>query len=129
MSIRRKQVVVAAIIERGDYFLISQRASGAFEGLWEFPGGKRNHSERDKDALRRELREELGVMVDIREKVHIAKVGPLELRFFSCGWLPGQRPRALASRQFRWVNRRALAQYRFLPADDELVHRLETGDI
>lgn len=129
MSSRRKQVVVAAIIERGDYFLVSQRASGAFEGLWEFPGGKRNPSERDKDALRRELREELGVAVEIGAKIYVAKAGPLELRFFSCGWLPTQRPRALASRQFRWVHRPDLGAYRFLPADGELVRRLETGDI
>jgi len=129
MTKRRQQVVVVAIIERGDYFLVSQRASGAFAGLWEFPGGKRNPSERDTDALGRELREELGVRVEIGEKIHVAEAGPLELRFFRCGWLPGQRPRALASAQFRWVPRSDLSSYRFLPADDELVRGLATGDI
>ena len=100
-----------------------------FEGFWEFPGDKRCDSERDTDALRRELREELGIAVDVQAKVHVATSGPLELRFFRCGWLPRQRPRPYASAQFRWVRSNELSGYRFPPTDDELVGRLETGDI
>ena len=56
-----------------------------------------------------------------------ARAGPLELRFFACAWLPGQRPRALGSVQFRWVRRADLPALSFPPADAGLVRALAEG--
>ena len=54
--------VVAAVIARGDALLVCQRPPHKRHGgLWEFPGGKCEPGESDADAVRRELREELGV--------------------------------------------------------------------
>jgi mutator protein MutT len=54
--------VVAAVIRRGDRVLICHRpAHKRHGGLWEFPGGKCEPDESDDEALRRELREELGL--------------------------------------------------------------------
>ena len=51
-------VVVAAVIERDDCFLLTRRQRGVhLEGLWEFPGGKIDEGESHAAALRRELRE------------------------------------------------------------------------
>lgn len=125
-----RQVVVAAIIERGGRVLVSQRGQGVgHPGRWEFPGGKREPGERDVEALARELREELDVEVAIREMVWSAKAGPLVLRFFRCDWLPGQRPRALGSVQFRWVRREDLAGLSFPPADRDLIHAIVAGRV
>ena len=56
--------VVAAVITRESDLLICQRAPGKRHGgLWEFPGGKCESGESDEAAIRRELREELGVDV------------------------------------------------------------------
>jgi mutator protein MutT len=56
--------VVAAVISRGDQVLICQRAPHKRHAeLWEFPGGKCEPGESLADAVRRELREELGVEV------------------------------------------------------------------
>lgn len=56
--------VIAAVIRRGDEYLVCQRPSHKRHGgLWEFPGGKCEEGESDFDAARRELREELGVDV------------------------------------------------------------------
>ena len=57
--------VVAAVISRGDTYLICRRPKDKRHGgLWEFPGGKCEAGESDLEATRRELREELGVEVD-----------------------------------------------------------------
>lgn len=124
----RQQVVVAAVIERGGRVLVSQRGPGAGQpGRWEFPGGKREQGEDDQVALARELREELGVELEIGPMVWTARAGPLVLRFFRCPWLPGLRPRPLGSVQFRWVRREDLPALSFPPADAELVSALAEG--
>jgi 8-oxo-dGTP diphosphatase len=124
------QVVVAAVIERGGRILVSQRGSGVGQsGRWEFPGGKREAGESDQAALARELREELGVEVEIGPLVWTARAGPLELRFFRCGWVGGQRPRPLGSEQFRWVPRPDLRALVFPPADSHLVAALADGRV
>ena len=124
----RQQVVVAAVIERGGRILVSQRGPGAGQpGRWEFPGGKREQGEDDETALARELREELGVELEVGPLVWTARAGPLVLRFFRCPWLPGLRPRPLGSVQFRWVRREDLPALPFPPADAELVDALAGG--
>lgn len=56
--------VIAAVITRGDRYLVCRRPPDKRHGgLWEFPGGKCEPGESDADAARRELREELGVEV------------------------------------------------------------------
>jgi len=129
MSGNGQRIVVAGLIERGGRLLVSQRGAGAFAGLWEFPGGKREMGETDEQALGRELWEELEIAVQIGARVHTARAGPLELRFFHCGWIAGQRPRALEAAQFRWVARAELGGYRFLPADAGVITALMAGDV
>jgi A/G-specific adenine glycosylase len=125
---RARQVVVAAVIERGGRVLVSQRGpGGGHPGLWEFPGGKREPGERDAQALRRELREELGIDVEVGERVWGAKAGPLDLRFFRCAYLAGSRPRPLGCTQFRWTRREDLTALRFPPANEGLVAALAAG--
>ena len=59
--------VAAAVIERSDEaFLLAQRPAGkVYEGFWEFPGGKIEQGEEPADALKRELLEELGILVEL----------------------------------------------------------------
>src|SRR3954469_25907460 len=57
--------VVAAVIARGDRYLITQRRPQAvLAGLWEFPGGKVEEGETDAEALKREVGERVGVEVE-----------------------------------------------------------------
>lgn len=121
-------MVVAALIERGGRVLVSQRGEGVgHAGRWEFPGGKREPGESDREALRRELREELAVDLEVGPMVWSTRAGPLLLRFFRCRWAPGLRPRPVGSVQFRWVPHEDLPALPFPPADDALVRALAAG--
>jgi mutator protein MutT len=123
-------VVVAALIERGGRVLVSQRGQGVgHAGRWEFPGGKREPGESDREALARELREELAVDLEVGPQVWSTRAGPLVLRFFRCRWAPGLRPRPVGSVQFRWVRHEDLPGLEFPPADDDLVRALADGRV
>lgn len=117
-------VVVAAVIERDDHFLLTRRHAGVhLEGMWEFPGGKVDVRESHADALRREIREELDADVDVHDLVFdIAHEYPdrtIALYFYRCS-LKGE-PRPLLGQEMRWVPRRDLASLPFPPADAELI--------
>ena len=57
--------VVAAVIKDNDLFLATQRGYGEFKGMWEFPGGKIEPLENKKDALVREIKEELNADISV----------------------------------------------------------------
>ena len=124
-------VVVAAIIELDDRFLLTRRQKGVhLEGLWEFPGGKIDVGETHAGALARELREELDVDVDVGplrfHTTHDYGDRALALYFYQCE-LRGT-PRPMLGQQMRWVPRAELAALGFPPADAELIRVLtESG--
>ena len=92
---KRRVLVVAALIERGGEILVARRREeGERAGLWEFPGGKVESGEGERAALARELREELGVRVSIGEEYarveHIYPDLQVELALFRCALHAGQ---------------------------------------
>jgi 8-oxo-dGTP diphosphatase len=120
-------VVVAAIVEdHGRYFVTRRQKGVHLAGLWEFPGGKIEAGESLEDGLRRELKEELGTVVEIGEEVftvtHDYADRRVELHFLSCTFL--NAPVALLGQEMRWVARDELTSLKFPPADDELIQRL-----
>jgi mutator protein MutT len=124
-------VVVAAIVEdHGRYFVTRRLKGGHLEGLWEFPGGKIEPGESLADALRRELKEELGTDVEIGEEVftvtHDYADRRVELHFLSCTFL--NTPAALLGQEMRWVERENLKSLKFPPADDDLIKILVGTD-
>ncbi len=127
--------VVAALIESDGELLLCQRRRGDTLGLlWEFPGGKVNPGEPLKAALRRELREELGVESEIGAEVYrvqhqYSKTGePLELIFFAAS-APRNEMQNLAFEQIAWRKPERLPELDFLPADKDLIEKLATGAI
>ena len=120
-------VVVAAVIEQQDCFLITKRAAGDhLAGCWEFPGGKLESGESLTDALRREMREELDVEIEIGEQIdyveHAYPNRSVCLHFYRCQ-LKG-KPRPMLNQQIRWVKRRELTTLEFPLADKALIVRL-----
>src|SRR5712692_8874159 len=93
--------VAAGLVFRDGRLLITQRQAGAhLGGLWEFPGGKREGPESFQACLRRELREELGIEVEVGELVEtITHQYPEKTVGLNCDsrhlavlWLPCIRP-------------------------------------
>jgi mutator protein MutT len=123
--------VVAAVIEQDGRFLLTRRQPGVhLEGMWEFPGGKIDEGESHEHALRREIREELGADVEVRDLVfditHEYPERTIALYFYECA-LVGE-PRPLLGQEMRWVARHELRSLGFPPADAELITRLtESG--
>jgi mutator protein MutT len=120
-------IVVAAVIEDGDRFLVTRRQPGVhLEGLWEFPGGKIDGEETHSDALRREIREELDADVDVGDLLlattHVYPEKTVTLCFYRCRLVGTPRP--LLGQEMRWVDRDELAALGFPAADAELIRIL-----
>jgi 8-oxo-dGTP diphosphatase len=123
----RPIVVVAAVIEQNDSFLLTRRLEGThLEGFWEFPGGKIANGESHAEALIREIREELDSDVEVGPLVFETKYDyadrSISLHFYRCA-LRGV-PRPLLGQQMRWVPRDELRGLEFPPADADLIRLL-----
>jgi mutator protein MutT len=123
--------VVAALIRAGGQVLLTQRKPGRHLGLsWEFPGGKVEAGETDEQALRRELREELGVDVAVGtrcfETRHNYGTREMHLLVYRCRLVDGE-PKAIDVNAVEWVAEKRLPERQFLPADLPLVHGIANG--
>ena len=120
--------VVAALIGRGDTFLICQRPAQKARGsLWEFVGGKVEPGETLPEALIRECREELDVTVSVgnpfMEVTHTYPDVTVHLTLFHAKIVGGEL-RLLEHQAMHWVTTAELDQYNFCPADVEILERL-----
>lgn len=126
--------VAAALIVRDGRILIGQRKKADSHGLkWEFPGGKVERGETSKDALARELEEELGIQAHIGPEVvryswSYPKRATILLMFYKVTEFGGE-PQSLAFERIEWEVPERLPTYDFLDGDVDFVHRLASGEI
>ena len=117
--------VAAALIYREGRLLAARRADGGQDGKWELPGGKIEEGEKPVEALRREVREELGCelgtawLYDTVE--HDYPDFHLSMDCYVCHLRDGEEPRALEHSEMRWLSREELGDVDWLPADRDLV--------
>jgi 8-oxo-dGTP diphosphatase len=122
--------VVAAVIERRDgTFLLAQRPAGkVYAGYWEFPGGKVDPGEPLAAALARELREELGIDVEIAYPWIVRNYAyahaTVRLNFFRVRAWKGE-PHGKEQQQLAWQGARALDVAPLLPANAPVLRALE----
>jgi A/G-specific adenine glycosylase len=108
-------LVVGAILHDGDRVLIQHRPSkGLLGGLWEFPGGKIEAGETPEEALVREIREELGVTIQVGQRLgqykHAYTHFKVTLTAFHAVNITG-KPEALAATELAWVTPNQLNDY------------------
>jgi len=124
-----EHLAAAGVLRRDGRVLIAQRPPNKLlGGLWEFPGGKAEPGESIDAALRRELREELGVEVEVVDHLgsyrHAYTHFRVTLYAFECALQRGQ-PQALEHPALRWVTLRQLAGFPMGKIDRQIARRLE----
>ena len=120
--------VVAAIIMRGKEVFATQRGYGQWQGWWEFPGGKMEEGESPQEALRREIREELEVDIEVAEYLDTVEYDypefHLSMACFVCRLKSGEL--VLKEHEAaRWLSKETLRSVEWLPADVEVLEKVE----
>ncbi len=122
--------VVAALIWKADKFLICQRPQNKPRALfWEFVGGKVEIGETKQQALVRECREELGIIVDVgdvfEQVTHEYDDVTINLTLFNATVAQGE-PQKLEHNDMRWITPQEISNYDFCPADKEILQKLQS---
>lgn len=121
--------VVAAVIEHGGRYLITQRnANAVLPLLWEFPGGRVEPDESETSCLLREVRGRIGVDVLVGDKLgehnHDYTGYQVHLTMYKCELPHEARPYPAAVADLRWVTSREFLDYDFPPADEKTMSKL-----
>lgn len=125
---KKRIAVVGAVLIRGQMILAAQRSSTmSLAGMWEFPGGKIEPNESPKEALLRELKEELLCTAEIGEHIQTTEYeyefGIVVLTTYYCS-LKGDEPRLTEHSEIRWIHVTKLDQLNWAPADIPAVEKV-----
>ncbi len=118
------RVVAGIVVEDGRMMVALRGPTMAHAGQWELPGGKVEPGEADATALARELAEELGIQVEVGERVGTSEVpiGPrtIQMHAYRCRIVAG-RPTAAEHARIAWADAAELEQLAWAPADVPLI--------
>ena len=119
--------VVAAIIIRNNLVFATQRGYGEWKGWWEFPGGKIEAGECPKEALTREIREELEAEISVGELLETVEwdypTFHLSMKCYVCK-LESEDMRLNEHESAAWLNKETLDSVQWLPADLVLLEKI-----
>lgn len=122
--------VIASIISRDNKVLIAQRpVDDRLAGKWEFPGGKIEAGETPEECIKREIREEFNVEIEVLEyfgqSICTSDKGQIKLTAYLCKWISGEFILKVHSR-LRWVDYDELDLFDYAPADIPLALKLKS---
>ena len=129
MSSTNKTIrVVAAIIADGDKYFVTQRGYGEWRGYWEFPGGKIEVGENPKEALRREIKEELDAEINVGNKLCTVEYDYPNFHLSMDCFLAKVNSGTLTLKEHdaaKWLHRDELDSINWLPADEVVIKGLK----
>jgi A/G-specific adenine glycosylase len=122
------KVIGVAVIWQDQRILIDRRKpEGLLGGLWEFPGGKLEPGETIEDCIKREIREELAIDIEVGERLivvdHTYTHFRVTLNVHHCQYRSGE-PQAIACDEIRWVTVDELSDYPFPKANIKIIEAL-----
>ena len=121
--------VAAAVIRRGDRIFAVQRGYGEYKDGWEFPGGKIEPGETAREALEREIMEELDTRIEVGSLIDTIEYDyplfHLSMDCFWCSILDGKLT-LLEAEDSRWLTGDSLYSVDWLPADRSLIPVIES---
>ncbi len=120
-----KHIGVAVITDEQGLILIDRRKQeGLLGGLWEFPGGKIEPGETVKECVRREIKEELGIEIEVGDRLitidHAYTHFKITLNVFNCRHLSGD-PQPIECDEIKWVTLDEIDQYPFPKANSQII--------
>ena len=120
--------VAAAIIQDGEKIFATQRGYGEFQGGWEFPGGKLEEGEKPEEALKREIREELKIEIEVGELFDVVEYDypnfHLKMFCYLCTIVSGEIV-LVEHEAAKWLTKENLTSVAWLPADLGLIEKLQ----
>ena len=120
--------VVCGLIKKGNQFLITRRKlNKSLGGYWEFPGGKIEGNESDIEALKREIKEELGIKIFnlsyFTENLHKYEKYTICLKAYLCE--TNSDPKKLIDHDsYKWCNILEIKEEELAPADIPILKKL-----
>ena len=124
-NLPHKRIGVAVIVNEGNQVLIDKRLpTGSMANLWEFPGGKIEAGETDIDCIKREIKEELGIYIEVNRHLininHTYSEFSLTLSVYLAQIIAG-KPQPLECAEIRWVKGDELSQFEFPDANQAII--------
>ena len=120
-----KQIGVAVIWnDQGEVLIDRRLEEGLLGGLWEFPGGKIEANETIPDCIKREIKEELGISIEVGDHLitlnHAYTHFRVTLNVYHCRYLAGE-PQPIECEEIRWVKPEQLSQFPFPKANTKII--------
>ena len=121
--------VVAALIMKDGKILIAKRSTGNKDviGKWEFPGGKVEENETEKQAIEREIKEEFDILVRaekfITNVISKDKKSEIDLKLYLCKYIDG-KIKLNDHSDYRWVHKDEILGYDLAALDRELIKKM-----
>ena len=114
----------------GQILIDRRRSTGEMGGLWEFPGGKIEPGETIQDCIKREIKEEIGIEVLVKNCLTVIEhqYSQFQVTLFvhDCQYIKGT-PQTIECDEIRWVNLSELDRYTFPEANYEIINLLKSA--
>ena len=126
-----KEVSAAVVIDNETVLLARRNIDDKLAGFWEFPGGKIEKNETEKECIKRELKEELNISAVVGnlydQYLYKSTNVAYDLSFFIIKKYKGNMVKTVHD-NIKWVNLVDLDNYTFLPGDEPLIQKIKNDE-